>query len=60
MQRGSKIGSTKISNLLFKQVFETVIGDQQRVYIALGDNFNQAIQMLGVDRIYSVISGDVS
>lgn len=44
--------------MYFKQVFETVYNGAPRVVIALGDSYAQAKSVLGVDELYSVMSGN--
>ena len=59
LQSGNDVGISQFDNLYFKQVFETVEKGSPKVIVALGQDYSQAKQLLGVDNIYSVMSGDV-
>ena len=58
LQSGNDVGISQFDNLYFKQVFETVEKGSPKVIVALGQDYSQAKQLLGVDNIYSVISGN--
>lgn len=59
LQSGNDVGISQFDNLYFKQVFETVEDGSPKVIISLGKDYSQAKQLLGVDSIFSVMSGDV-
>ena len=59
LQSGNDVGISQFDNIYFKQVFETVEKGSPKVIVALGQDYSQAKQLLGVDNIYSVMSGDV-
>ena len=59
LQSGNDVGISQFDNIYFKQVFETVENGSPKVIVALGQDYSQAKQLLGVDNIYSVMSGDV-
>lgn len=59
LQSGNDVGISQFDNLYFKQVFETVENGKPKVIVALGQDYSQAKQLLGVDSIFSVMSGDV-
>lgn len=59
LQSGNDVGISQFDNLYFKQVFETVEDGSPKVIISLGKDYSQAKQILGVDNIFSVMSGDV-
>lgn len=59
LQSGNDVGISQFDNLYFKQVFETIEDGSPKVIISLGKDYSQAKQLLGVDNIFSVMSGDV-
>lgn len=58
IQQGNNVNTSQFGNCNFKQIKEVVDSEGVKVAVALGDDYYQALNLLQVDGIYSVMSGD--